>query len=384
MWNIQKLKNAKKQILDELKTCTDKSRKEILEITLGSYISMIDNCGTIKNTKMYNILDTLSKGKFSLNRPSAKYTGNFEKIITNTDYYMDKTYLEFLLDIVENVINTEPAITPNENFNFDFFPSSNATLLNISKQFYQNLKDNDIYQMALKTFNDKENINFSNTYSKLYSNAAGITFCDYINGKAFCTIKRNNLIIDFQAFNHEIMHCIDFYFKPKIPNETYYGFHEIPTYAIDYLFIDYLESIGVKYGEVQKLRMMKDNYLQSLAKSIRGLIREKICNKKEIDFIKEYKVQDVMDILDMSLVRHLLELESGIISYGIYKQLCLDYNIGLNNLKIIIKNTLPKDKKPDFSNINLPDQVLLELSKEIGNYSKKHKVSKNYCRKKQI
>ena len=40
---------------------------------------MIDNCGTIKNTKMYNILDTLSKGKFSLNRPSTKYTGNFEK-----------------------------------------------------------------------------------------------------------------------------------------------------------------------------------------------------------------------------------------------------------------------------------------------------------------
>ena len=163
---------------------------------------MIDNCGTIKNTKMYNILDTLSKGKFSLNRPSAKYTGNFEKIITNTDYYMDIDYLEFLLDIVENVINTEPAIMPNENFNFDFFPSSNETLLNISKQFYQNLKDNDIYQMALKTFNDKENINFSNTYSKLYSNAAGITFCDYINGKTFCTIKRNNLIIDFQAFNH--------------------------------------------------------------------------------------------------------------------------------------------------------------------------------------
>lgn len=84
----------------------------------------------------------------------------------------------------------------------------------------------------------------------------------------------------------------------------------------------------------------------------------------------------------MSLVRHLLELESGIISYGIYKQICIDYNIGLNNLKIIIKNTLPKDKKPDFSNINLPDQVLLELSKEIGSYSKKHKISKNYCRKK--
>ena len=82
-------------------------RKEILEITLGSYISMIDNCGTIKNTKMYNILDPLSKGKFSLNRPSAKYTGNFEKIITNTDYYMDIDYLEFLLDIAQyyNLIN---------------------------------------------------------------------------------------------------------------------------------------------------------------------------------------------------------------------------------------------------------------------------------------
>lgn len=32
----------------------------------------------------------------------------------------------------------------------------------------------------------------------------------------------------------------------------------------------------------------------------------------------------------------------------------------------------------------LSAQVLLELSKEIGSYSKKHKVSKKYCRKKQI
>ena len=383
MWNITKLKNAKKQILDELRTCNDKSRREKLEITLSSYISMIDNCGMIKNTKFYNFLDNLSNGKISLSGQNAKYMGNFQRIILNANYYMDIDYLKFLLDIMDNIINTEPIIAQDKILNFDFFPSSNKNLLNISNQFYQNLGDNDIYQMALKTFNDKEAINFSNTYSRLYSTAAGITFCDYINEKAFCTVKRNHLIIDFQAFNHEIMHCIDFYFNPKFPNETYYGFHEIPTYAIDYLFIDYLENIGFKPSEVQKLRMMKDKYLQSLAKSIRGLIREKICNKKRIDFLKEYEVQDVMDILDMNIIRNLLELESGIISYGIYKQICMDYNMGLNNLKSIMSTALPKDKKPDFSNIGLPDQVLLNLSKEIGSYSKDHEIDKGYCRKRQ-
>ena len=83
----------------------------------------------------------------------------------------------------------------------------------------------------------------------------------------------------------------------------------------------------------------------------------------------------------MNIIRNLLELESGIISYGIYKRICMDYNMGLNNLKSIMSTALPKDKKPDFSNIGLPDQALLNLSKEIGSYSKDHEIDKGYCRK---
>lgn len=71
-------------------------------------------------------------------------------------------------------------------------------------------------------------------------------------------------------------------------------------------------------NEVQKLRMQKDNYLQELAKltqaQIKGaLIRNKKYNDSTISSIKE--------VLNPQLTKQLLELESGVISYGLYTQI---------------------------------------------------------------
>ena len=82
-----------------------------------------------------------------------------------------------------------------------------------------------------------------------------------------------------------------------------------------------------------------------------------------------------------TILKRLLELESGIIAYGIYRQIEENFEQGLNTLKTFMKTTLPKDKKPDFSNIGLTEEKILNLSKEYGDYSKNNQSSKNYIRK---
>ena len=90
-----------------------------------------------------------------------------------------------------------------------------------------------------------------------------------------------NNLFDFQVLNHEVMHGVDFYMQKKLPSENYYGFHEVPTYTIDYLFIDYLESKELDSNEIQKLRMKKDNYLQELAKLTQTQIKGALIRNKK-------------------------------------------------------------------------------------------------------
>ena len=126
-------------------------------------------------------------------------------------------------------------------------------------------------------------------------------------------------------------------------------------------------------NEVQKLRMQKDNYLQELAKltqvQIKGaLIRNKKYNDSTISSIKE--------VLNPQLTKQLLELESGVISYGLYTQIQKNKEQGLSNLKSFMKTIIPKTKTPNFSFINLDNQAIIDLSKQIGAYSMSNDINK--------
>ncbi len=198
------------------------------------------------------------------------------------------------------------------------------------------------------------------------TDCSGLTFNDYTFGKSYINLTKKNNIFDYQVANHEVMHGVDFYMQNKLPSENYYGFHEVPTYTIDYLFIDYLESKGIDTTEVQKLRMKKDNYLQELAKLTQTQIKgELIRNKK----YKNPTIEDIREVLHPQLIKQLLELQSGVISYGLYNQTRTDKQQGLDNLKKFMKNILPKTQTPDFSFIGLNNQTILNLSKQIGTYS---------------
>ena len=283
---------------------------------------------------------------------------------------IDEEYLQFLLNICDNIVNTqyvdfeEDTITP--------FETDYENILNMSYNFYKELGNQEILEKAEKLLTDSSSINVSKISRRGMADCSGLTFNDYMFGKSYVNLTRKNNIFDYQVLNHEVMHGIDFYMQNKIPSENYYGFHEVPTYTIDYLFIDYLEEKGLDTSEVQKLRMKKDNYLQELAKLTQSQIKGGLIRNKKY---KDPSIEDIREVLHPQLIKQLLELQSGVISYGLYSQTKIGRQQGLENLKSFMKNVIPKTQSPDFSFIGLDNQTIFDLSKQIGTYSMSNEMS---------
>lgn len=304
-------------------------------------------------------MDKVTKCKFSL-RKDAKYTQMEHELLFQDKPFFDLDYLQMLFTLTNNI-----AVFNNDEI-LEFAPLnlSNEDLVKISSDFYSQLEDTEIIEHSKKLLNDPTFLNITSTIRDGYENVGGINYNDYVFNKSYYTIIKNNDIFDIQKLNHEVMHGIDFYMHKKLPSKNYFGFHEIPTYTIDYLLLDYLEQLGFDSNEIEKLRRQKSNYLSSLASLTLTQIKMTLIREKGLKVSREQEIEDIYEILTPQLKKQLLEIESGIIAYGLYKQIVLDKETGLNNLKQLMKNDIPKDKRPDFTIIGLSDEVLIELSEE--------------------
>ena len=370
MWNLKDINSKKTYITERLKNCSNPQEKEMLELSLICYLSLLDNSGTLRYTGFYNTMDKITQNRFSERREQDSAQLEMDLFFKNAPV-IDDEYLQFLLNISNNILKTPPVDFYEENITT--FETDYESILNVSHNFYRDLGDQEILRKAEKILNDESSINVSKIARRGMADCSGLTFNDYFFGKSYINLTKKNNLFDYQVLNHEVMHGVDFYMRDKVPSENYYGFHEVPTYTIDYLFIDYLEAKGMDINEVQKLRMQKDNYLQELAKltqaQIKGaLIRNKKYNDSTISSIKE--------VLNPQLTKQLLELESGVISYGLYTQIQKNKEQGLSNLKSFMKTIIPKTKTPNFSFINLDNQTIMNLSKQIGSYSMSNDINK--------
>lgn len=370
MWNLKDINSKKTYITERLKNCSNPKEKEMLELSLICYLSLLDNSGTLRYTGFYNTMDKITQNRFSERREQDSAQLEMDLFFKNAPV-IDDEYLQFLLNISNNILKTPPVDFDEENITT--FETDYESILNVSHNFYRDLGDQEILKKAEKILNDESSINVSKIARRGMADCSGLTFNDYFFGKSYINLTKKNNLFDYQVLNHEVMHGVDFYMQDKVPSENYYGFHEVPTYTIDYLFIDYLEAKGMDINEVQKLRMQKDNYLQELAKltqaQIKGaLIRNKKYNDSTISSIKE--------VLNPQLTKQLLELESGVISYGLYTQIQKNKEQGLSNLKSFMKTIITKTKTPNFSFINLDNQMIMDLSKQIGSYSMSNDINK--------
>ena len=225
MWNLTEINDKRKEVIKKIRTCKNSEEKEKLELSLASYISLLDNSGTIRYTKFYNLMESITRGNFTLLRPSTKYILKGNDIVDKNKDYMDEEYLEFLLKLALNVSNSDVKVESEEDIALEKIELPSEKLVEISKLFYSELGDEEIFKLAKKILDDPTSLNFSDKYSNGYKNAGGITFPDFIYDKAYCTTKREQTLFDVQATNHEVMHAIDFYMQPKLPSKNYYGFH---------------------------------------------------------------------------------------------------------------------------------------------------------------
>lgn len=360
MWNLSEIKKKQKYVLDRLKNNISNEEKEKLELSLISFISILNNSGTLY-TKFYNIMDKITKDKFSLQR-SSPYIEIERNLVCEQIPNFDNNYLQFLLNLTTNV-----ALGIGEE-QIDFLPLniSNDDLIRISSNFYSQLGDQEIIKNASKVLSDSDAINITTTTRDGYQDFGGITFNDFIFNKSYCTMSKNSNIFDIQVLNHEVMHGIDFYMHPKLPSANYFGFHEVPTYTIDYLLIDYLEQMGFDSNEVEKLRTQKNNYLVNLANLTLTKIKGQLISKKGLKASANPNIDDINEVMTPQIKKQLLEIQSGIIAFGLSQQMNHNKELGMKNLKQFMKNDIPKQKTPDFSFIGLCDETLLQLSQQMS------------------
>ena len=369
MWNLKDINLKKDYVVERLKHCSNPQEKEVLALTMLSYLAMLDNSGSLRYTRFYNTMDRLTQNKFSDKREQENAQLE-QDIFFKNGAVIDDDYLQFLLNICNNIAET-PYVEFDETTILPF-DTNYKDILKMSHNFYRNLGDQEILEKAEKLLNDESSVNISKIPRRGMSDCSGLTFNDYLCGKSYINLTRKNNLFDFQVLNHEVMHGVDFYMQSKLPSENYYGFHEVPTYTIDYLFIDYLNSKGLDSSEVQKLRMQKDNYLQELARLTKTQIKSALIRNKKY---QNPTLDDVRKVLYPQLIKQLLELQSGVISYGLYNQIKINKEQGLCNLKSFMQSILPKEKTPNFSDIGLDNQSLLELSKQIGTYATSNQIN---------
>ncbi len=336
------------------KDLTSQEREKV-EMSLLAYINLLN---TTVNVNLNNFLDKITKGKYSQRQYNKAecLTSTVNEILVQKIDYTTEEYLHFLLKLVDNIA------TPYlESSSYEKLNVSDDQMLEVSNSFFNYLNDAELKQYYNKIVLRPNAIAITSLIRLGNENFKGVCNYDYLNSEPYITVIKQNDINDLYILSHEMIHGIDFLMKPKLYSETHYGFHETVTYAFEYLIADYLEKQGYEKNEIDKLRNEKVNYICGLAYQIQMQIKHKL-RAKGIDIKNGYDISDIKQILDVDLMKNLLEVQSGIMAYGFYEQILIDKNSGLDNLKRFMKSNISKDKTPDFSSFDLSNDKLLSLS----------------------
>ncbi len=369
-WNTSEIEERIRYVKERLNRTHDQKEIEKLNVTLLTYLSMLDNSGTLRYTRYTNIMDKITNDSYVIKRNNETKRMENSIIASNIGEF-DENYINFLLELCKNAVNNRNSY--DEYILFTPQEYSNIELVNISKKFYDNLDDSEITEKANIVFNKPQNINFTTLFRTSSKDYNGINYNDYIFKESFITIKKEDTIMDILTTNHEIGHAINFAFNyDKLFENTYGGFAEVPTYTIDYLMLDFMEELGFNQEEINKLRERKENSLYNLAKYTLNMIKGRMLRSNGMEKYNNFTSEDVKNNLRLIERKNLLEIESIYIAKELYNQIKENKEEGLNKLKEFMKKPTNRSDKPDFSSIGITDEMILECSKK-NNIKKKEK-----------
>ena len=359
-WDLEDIRKKKKYVMERLSNVKEPLEKEKLELTLLAYLSMLDNSGTIRYTSVSNLLDKITKGKYTLSRDQ-KFASLENNLFSKSKDYIDSEYLSYLIQLSKSVGASDLEEIPLKPMEL-----TEEQIVSISKDFYAELGDKKIYDSAMKQLGNNTHINFFSTVRNGWEGYNGVHYADKIFGDNYCNVKKENTLMDVQALNHEVMHSIDSSVSTKTISNNYYGFHEVPTYTIDFLMFEYLEKNGFDLEEINKLRHKKNVSMQNMARDTLRSIYSRLLYSKGLRSAHDFNAEDILNGITFNELRGLTEVQSYIMSYGLSLQILDDKEKGISNLKQFMETTLPKDKVPDFSNIGLSNEMIAQLGSNLG------------------
>ena len=370
MISRDEIKLKERYILEEISKITDKRELEKLKYSLRTYL-VIDSLQS-KDYQLSTLIDDLLNKHNKL----IKECNNLnQKLTTLNDFakpIISDYYLCFLLNLVQNLKSIK-TIYSNDIKELSYYKFSEHKAVSTSYQFYSSLEDDEIVGTASVILSNHSHYEFKSKLGN-FKGIAGFMVGDYYFNKPYIYCTTNNNLFTYQVFNHEIMHGIDFYMNPKFKNSIFGGFTEIPTYTIDYLFLDFLEENNYNRNDIDALRRKKYDYIQKIANDTILEINYLLKLKYGSDNISTISCQNICSVISNKIYNTLFELASCVIAEGLYRQILVDRKQGLKNLKTIMKNDFFNKEFPDFSLANLDSYKLLQISSNmIGNKIKELK-----------
>ena len=152
------------------------------------------------------------------------------------------------------------------------------------------------------------------------------------------------------------------------------GHDEVASVTINNLFHDYLEEIGYDKDQIEVLRNNEKIIIASKANQIYFRIINKLCEIAKPPEFNNENVGKLYKSLDFGTLIDMLNMESFMVSYGLYKQIRMNKGLGLNNLyKVMVSKPLNTDII-DYSYIGLDRKTILNLANEYAGelYYKKY------------
>lgn len=356
-WNTKDINDKMKYLKTRLVNTTDPYERKKLIWSILTYNEMLEMIGNIRYTGLYNALDKITRGKYSLQK-SEKLQSAMGELEFDNNGKINENYLQFLLSLAENVSSVYIKKDRLEQTNL-----TPGQVVELTKRYYSSL-DTELFNKANHIlYKDKKCVNFAKISRTGTETIYGKNYIDPIFNETYCSILQTNTLADPINLAHEVMHGIDNTYKSWLPFEEHHGFIEIPTMTNDMLMADYMESLGYNISDIsilktESLETAKVSAFQSLF-SIKKRLRQK--NKT---YDKE-AIKDIMDGLTQEEVNGLLFVESYVIAHGLAQQVRENKEIGLFNLKLLMSTRLSKHEIPNFSFIGLANDTLLKISQEI-------------------
>ncbi|MDD3340730.1 MAG: hypothetical protein PHN72_00810 [Bacilli bacterium] len=374
-WDVDDIRKKKAYILKRLKNVSNPLEEKKLCATLLSYHSILRNSSTIRYTWFPGILDKITKN-ISLQMEAKKYYPRIDNIFSSITPKLTDEYLTFLIKICRNLAEFPVEVRPLTPVSIN-----DEVIIDVSRRFYESLEYDPFIKLSQKITNpDKKFINLESKSPHVSEQrkSIGLNIKDYLFNESYCMVRRENDLYDLVALNHEVMHGIDFQLRPRMVGEEHYGFHEIPTYAIDLVLLDYLDENGIYAEYTDEVRTNKKETTRNLAFKTFYRLQQRIeqTKNKRIFLGSDFDctIADIREILDFSDIKDLLEIESYLIAEMIADRFKINKEMGMQTLKTLLLTPMPSDKTPSFEHIGIYPEEIIKVSETYYSSSKQSQI----------